>query len=880
MSAFARLRRLLSKRRNETELQSELAFHLEEEIRQNIRAGMSPDEARRQALIAFGGVQQTTEAVRRVHWTDRLGTFLQDARFGLRLLRRAPGFAFVAVITLALGIGANTAVFSSADALLLRPLTFPQLDRLVTVFVQHGSGGIARQMSPADFYDYQQQSRSFQELAAYSGADFNITGGDASERVSGAQVSANFFTAIKVQPIIGRTFFPEEEQPGKASVAVIGYGVWTRRFGNDPKVIGQNIELNGKPYTVIGVLDKKIMFPGGAELWAPLERTDKTAADHKSFSLEVLGRLKPGAALKEAQQEMGAEAQRLASEYPATNRDLGVRLRPLRLVVNGTLMLPFAETLFMAALLVLFLACANVSILQLSRNAARSREMAVRTALGARRERLVRQLLVESLVLASMGTAAAFVLAKWVIAVQVASTSPTVARIVAGLSDMRVDKRAFLFMLAVAVFTVFASGLLPALEISRPDVNAQLKEGGQSSSGCSRHWIRSTLIVAQIAMALALLAGTIVSVSGFQRMAASEKSFAPERVLTFAVTLPKTRYGTAAAKTQFYQEAITRLAAMPGVQSAAVFTTTPLSNNGVIWTRFRTEKQTEEKKDDLPGGIIQSISPAYFDTLRVPILSGRGFTIADQAGGAEVAIISAHLARRFFPNGDAVGKRLKLEARDRESDWMQVVGVAGDVLYDWTDQTPEFAIYRPFTQSPMPSTLFSIRTELDPRSLTPSLRSNLAKLAPDLPVYDVQTLTQAIDEGVSSLRATGDFISALGILALLLAGIGVYGVMARSVAERRHEIGIRMALGAASSNVLGMVLRRGMLLTLVGIAAGLPLAIALARALASVSYGVQTTGIGIFAGGAVLLAAVSLLACAVPARRAAQVAPMDALRSE
>ena len=880
MSLRARLRELFSRKRNDADLQDELAFHLETEVQKNISTGMPPEEARRQALIAFGGVQQTTEAVRRVHWTDRLGTLLQDARFGLRLLRRAPGFTLLAVITLALGIGANTAVFSSADALLLRPLPFPQLDRLVTMFVQYSTGGFSRQMSPADFYDYQQQSRSFEELAAFSNADFNITGGSAPERVSGAQVSANFFNAIKVHPIIGRTFFTEEERPGQASVAVIGYGLWTRRFGNDPKVIGRNIELNGKPYSGIRVLDKKILFPGGAELWVPLERTDARAADRKSSYLEVLGRLKPGTTLAEAQQEMRTEAQRLAAAYPATNKGLSVGLHSLRLVVNGTMMVPITQTLLMAALLVLLLACANVSILQLSRNAARGREMAVRTALGARRGRLVRQLLVESVLLACMGTAAAFILAKWVVAVLAASAPPTVARLVAGLSDMRVDERAFLFTLAVATFTVFASGLLPALEISKPDLNTQLKEGGKSSSGRARHWIRSTLVVAQSAMALALLAGTLVSVNGFKSMAAAERSFAPERVLTFAVTLPKSRYGAATAREQFYQQAITTLAAMPGVRSAAVFTTTPFSNNGVVWTRFRTGQQTEQKKDDLPGGIIQSISPAYFATLQIPILTGRAFTDADQAGGAAVAIISSHLARRFFPDGNAVGQRLRLETRDGGSGWMEIVGVAGDVLYDWTDQTPEFAIYRPFTQAAMPSTLFSIRTTLDPLSLTAAVRSNMAKLAPDLPIYDVQTLAQAIDEGVSSLRATGDFISALGIVALLLAGVGVFGVMARSVAERRQEIGIRMALGAEKSDVLGMVLRRGMLLTLLGIAAGLPLAILLARALASVSYGVQTTGVGIFAGGAVLLAAVSLLACAVPARRAAQVAPMDALRNE
>lgn len=880
MSLIARLRSIISPKRRDSELQEELRFHLDAEMQRNIASGLSPDEAARQAQISLGGVQQTREAVRSIHWTQWVATLVQDIRFGSRMLLRAPGFTVVAVITLALGIGANTAVFSSADALLLRPLPFPNLDRLVTVFMQNSNGGLSRQMTPADFRYYDQQTKAFDELALFASRDFNVTGGALAEKVSGAEVSANFFETIAMGPILGRTFAHNEDLPGRAKVAVISYGLWTRRFGADPKIAGSDIRLNGSPYTVIGVMDKPMMFPGGAELWVPVEWTDTVVADHKSARFEVLGRLRSGATLAQAQAEMKTHAAQLAGLYPAINKDLSIQLRPLRLVVNGTMMLPFTETLFISALLVLLLSCANVATLQLSRGTARNREMTVRAALGARRGRLMRQLLVENLLLSVLGSMAALVLARWVVALQVTTSPPILLRLVAGLSEMRVDHRAMLFTLVVAVFSTVAAGVLPALAGTRLNLTGGLKERTQSSSGRSRHRMRSALVAAQIALAVALLGGTILILRGFQAMAETSRSFASDRVLTFAVTLPSARYSSATTRSVFYRDALEKFAAMPGVQSPVLFSSTPLSNNGVSWVRFRTEQQADLTPQRLTGAITQNISANYFETMKIPLLAGRRFNPETKSEPTEVAIINQRLAQRFFHGGDAIGQRVKIVSNGQESAWMEIVGIAGDVLYDWTDDFPEYTIYRPFAQAAPPSALFALRASVTPLSLTSDVRSTVAQIDSDLPIYEVKTLAQAIDEGVSSLKTAGDFIAALGLIALILSAVGIYGVMACSVAERRQEIGIRMALGADHRKVVLMVLRRGLLLTSMGVLAGLPLAVLLSQSLSSLSFGTKQGEPLIVGACALILAVVALAACMVPARRATKVDPLVALRYE
>jgi putative ABC transport system permease protein len=877
-----RLRAIFKRSKNQGDLNDELQFHLEKEIAQNVARGMPAAEARRQALIIFGGVQQTRENVRQVRWGRFWETLLQDVRFGMRMLLKAPGFTVPAIITLALGIGANTYVFSSADALLLRPLHFPQLNRLMTVFTLYRQGGLSRETTPADFRDWKRQSKSFESLSAFSYAGFNVTGGTSPEKVNGAQVSADFFNTLHVAPLRGRTFSSEDEYPGREQVAVISQGLWTRRWSSDPAIIGKDIQLNGKKYTVVGVVDRSVNFPAAVELWTPIAWTDEFAAERKTTNLQTVGRLASGASESQAQAELKDIAQRLAAAYPITNAEKSIEIRPLRIVVNGTLMLPTTEALILAAGLVLLLACANVATLQISRGAARQREMAVRAALGAGRWRLVRQLLIENALLATLGSAVAFGLATWAVHAQLANASPLFMRLVTGLAEMSIDRRSLAFMLATAVFTVVASGILPALEITKPRLTHALKESGHTSSGLSRHRLRSVLVALQIAFGLALLAGATLMGRGFHEVEELSRSFVPNNVLTFSLDLPRSKYSGSSQQAAFYQRVLQGLESTPGVASAVAFTSTPLSNNGVTWIRFRAEgqNQNEAKIDRLPGGIIQSISPGYFHTMLIPLLSGRDFNLQDSAEGQPVAIVSDRLARRFWPGQNPISKLIKLEGPGINSPWLAVVGVAHDVLYDWTNQVPEFTVYRPNLQSPLATSLFAVRSAVDPFSLVPQVRQEISNLDPEMPVAEIKTLEQAIDEGVASLGLVGGFVEALGVLALLLAGVGVYGVMAHAVAERTREIGIRMALGAVQGRVLLMVLRRGLMLIVAGVVIGWPLALALARVLANISYGVRKTEPAILLASTVILSFIALLACAIPARRATRVDPLVALRYE
>ncbi|HLW51488.1 MAG TPA: ABC transporter permease [Candidatus Angelobacter sp.] len=877
MKWLKRIRSLFS-RKNAADVSDEMRFHLEREIELNSVRGMSPEEARRQALIAFGGVQQAQERVRESGSGHFLATLLQDIRFGLRMLVKSPGFTFAATLTLAVGIGANAYVFSSADGLLLRPLELPELDRLMTVFTLL-KGDLNREISPADFLDWKRQSKSFSSLAAFSPGRFNITGGAAPEKVTGSLVSANFFSTLSLSPMLGRAFTENEEQPGHEQVVVLSHGLWTRRFGSDPAIVGRDIQLNGRAYKVIGVVDKNANFPT-VDLWTPIAWTQEMTAERKILSLEVVGRLNPGVSQSQARAEMKGIARQLAAAYPATDKDRGVEIRPLRIVVNGTLVLPMMEALALAAGLVLLIACANVAGLLIARGISRQKEMTVRAALGARRWRLVRQLLVENVLLAMLGCAAAFALAKWAVSAQLATFSPLFRRLVSGLDHLNVDARSFLFMLGVTIFCVLAFGIIPALGSTRPDLNYSLRDRLQSSSSPARHFLRNVMVTVQVALALALLAGAFLMSRGFHEIETTTQSLAPDRVLTFSLQLPASRYAGAAQQSALYDQVLAGVRALPGAGGAAAFSSMPYSNNGVYWISFRTQAQAALKPNELPGGIIQSVSPGFLTAVQVPLMSGRDFTLQDKADSQPVAIVSARLAGRFWPHESPIGKTLQVNERDVSSPWLTVVGVARDVLYDWTNQIPEFTVYRPYAQAPRAGSLFAIRAGNDPLSLLPAVRRAVAGIDPELPVSDAQTLSQVIGDSVTPLKWIGQFVEALGLLALVLAIVGVYGVMANAVSERTREIGIRIALGASRTRVLALVLRKSILLTLAGIALGWPAAIVLARMLASISYGVRDTQTVMLVICAVILFAVALLACAIPAHRASKVDPLVALRYE
>lgn len=860
------------------ETSDELQFHLEKEIEQNISRGMSPAEAHRRALIALGGVQQTREQVRETHWSHFLETIFQDLRFGVRMLIKGPGFALAAVLTLALGIGANAYIFSFADAVLVRPLAFPRLDRLMTLFTFQ-KGSLGRLVTPADFLDWRRQNQSFESLCGFSAGKFNITGGDGAEKASGSMVTANFFSTLGVSPQLGRGFSSDEDQPGHDQVVVLSYGLWTRRYGSDPSIVGRDIELNGRPYKVVGVAGKTLDFPT-VDLWTPLAWTDAMTAERNIASLEAVGRLKPGITESQADAEMKGIAQQLAVGYPDTDKEKSVVVRPLRLVVNGTMCLPMTEALALAAALVLLLACANVAGLLIARGISRQREMAVRAALGARRRRLVRQLLIENVLLATLGCVTAFGLAKWAVAAQLASFSPVFVRLVNGLGQISVDARAFLFMLAITIISVFAFGIVPAFGTTRLDLNSSLREGGQSSASRSRHALRSAMVTLQVALALALLAGALLMSRGFHEVATSARNLGPEEVLTFTLQLPESKYAGSAEQAQLYDRAVDNLSQVPGAISVAAFTSTPFSNNGVSWITFRPDNQPSRKSSELPGGIIQSISPGFFATMRIPLMGGRDFSLQDKADHQQVVIINQRLAQRFWHGENPIGKTLQVEDGKIVSPWLTVVGVAQDMLYDWTNQIPEFAVYRPFAEAPRKTSLIAIRAAGNPLSLVPAARKAISAIDHDLPVGDVQTLAQDISDSVTPLAWIGGFVEALGLLALVLALVGVYGVMANAVNERRREIGIRIALGASRARVLAMILRKSMLLTLAGIVLGFPLALALDRMLASISYGVRSTETLMLLVCALMLLTVAFVACIVPARRASRIDPLATLRYE
>jgi predicted permease len=864
---------------NGNDLSDELQFHLDKEIEQHMARGVPAGEARRQALISFGGVDQTREQVAEANWRHTPETMLQDLRFGLRVLAKSPGFALAAAITLALGIGANAYVFSMADALLVRPIAVPSLDRVMVIFRQYPNGNEIRQTTPADFLQLQRQNKSFESLSAFSNATFNLTDGDAPERVSAAEVTTNFFATLSVTPSIGRGFVDDEGQPGREHVAVLSYGLWTRRYGADPSILNREIHLNGQTFKVIGVAGKSINYPT-VDLWVPISWTDALLNERKVASLEPFGRLKPGVTLAQSQSVMKGIAQELATAYPVTNKGVSVQVHPLRLVVNGTLSLPITEALALAAGLVLLISCTNVAGLLVARGVSRQREMAIRAALGARRWRLIRQLLAEYMLLAALGCTAAFVLAKWAVAAQLASFSPLFLRLVSGLSDMSVDLRAFLFMLVVTVFCVLIFGTVPAFGTSRPDLNYSLRESGQSSPSRSRQILRGVIVSVQVALALALLAGALLVGRGFHKIETVSEKFSPQSVLTFSIALPNSRYDDAAKKAQFYDTALERLRAIPGVSSAAAFTSTPFSDNGVSWINFRTQEQSSLKKNQLSSGIIQSVSPGYFQTIGIPLMSGGYFSLHDQTGRQQVAIVSERLARQFWPGEVALGKTLRLEDANHTGEWLTVVGVAQDVLYDWTNQFPEYTVYRPQAQEPRRSSLIALRTSGNPLDLIPAVRKVISGIDADLPVSEAQTLAQSIGDSVTPLRWIGSFVEALGFLAIVLAIVGVYGVMANAVSERTREIGIRIALGADRSRVLVLILRKSIFLTLAGIALGCPLALVLTRMLGSVTYGIGDTSVLTLLVCSLILFSVAVLACAIPARRASKVDPLIALRYE
>ncbi|HEV2492434.1 MAG TPA: ABC transporter permease [Terriglobia bacterium] len=808
-------------------------------------------------------------------------TLIQDLRYGLRILARNPGFTAVAVVTLALGIGANTAIFSVVNTVLLRPLPYKDADRLVMVWSYNRRRGFnTDQVSPLDFADWRAQNHVFETIAASTDITYTLTGAGEPSLIIAYSFSADYFRTLGVMPLVGRTFVPEEEQPGKNHVAVLSYPFWQSRFGANRSIIGRTITLDGAPYTVIGVMPPGFQYPPVTELWTPLTVIPEAANDRAFRYLRVIGRLKPGVTRSQAETEMNTIAHRLALEYPKTNQDDdATNIISLRLTISGDIR-PALLVLMCAVGLVLLIACANVANLLLARAAAREREVAVRAALGASRSRLVRQFLTESALVGLIGGALGLLVAFWCTGVLVTMFPPTIFNIsVPHLDKIPIDGWVLGFALAVSVLTGVIFGLVPALQAGGLDLNQSLKEAGRSLAGSTRsHRFRGTLVVSEVALSLVLLAAAGLALRSFVYLLGGDLGFNPQNVLTLRVMLPDFRYKqnlTDAQRRAFSDQAIERLKALPGVKAAGGVTFLPLS--GWWGERSLSLEGQPIPKNERPIAAWSSVTPDYFRAMAIPLLEGRYFTDHDTQNSVPAAIISKSLARRLAPNQDPLGKRLDVDGVEHP---VEVVGVVGDVhqLGITSDITSE--IYFPFSQLTAPLICFALRTSSDPTSLAKSAERAIWDVDKDQSVGYSMSLEQLASESLAPERVVMLLLGAFAGVALILAAVGLYGVISYAAAQRTHEIGIRMALGAEVPDVLKLVVVQGLKLTGLGLVIGLAASLALTRLMASLLYGVRPTDSLTFSGAVLLLAAVATLASYIPARRATKVDPMVALRHE
>jgi putative ABC transport system permease protein len=802
-----------------------------------------------------------------------MSTFLQDIRFALRSLRHNPGFAVTAVLTLGLGIGANVAIFSVVNGVLLRPLPFPASDRLVMVWGHHPQIGRESASLP-DFVDWRAGGSALQHLAAYANTRFTVTGSGEAEMVRGAFVTADFFQTLGVTPLRGRSFTSGEDARGTERVVMLGEAFWRRRFGGDPGLIGRQVELNATAYTVVGIAPSTARLEGAVDAWTPL-RPDSTMSRRSDF-LHVVGRLAPGASLARAGEELASVARGLAERYPETNKGWSIEIAPLQEAVVGAVR-P-ALVLFMAAVgLVLLIACANMANLLLARAAARTQEVGIRTALGASRGRLVRQLLTESILLGLAGGAVGLLLAAWGVQGLRHLQPGTLPR----LEEINLDGRAFAFAVALSTLTGLLFGVLPAMRLTGRALSPGLHGSSRSvAGGPGLRNLRGALVLTEVALAFILLAGAGLLVRSFDHLLRVEPGFRTDGLLTARLLLPGAKYADEAKQTAFYEQLGERLAAVPGVRWAALVSDAPLGDSPP-YVAFSIQGRPA-----VPDGVVQdlelfSASPAYFSTLGVPLLQGRSFDDRDRPKTPGVAIINQVIARRYFAGRSPLGERLTFDdPTDSTARWYTVVGVVGDIHHAGLSEPPYPQMYLPLAQAPRRWMVVVLRTGTDPLGLAPAARRALASVDPDLALSELRTMDQRISEITARPRVSAFLLGSFAVAALLLAAIGIYGVISYGVIQRTRELGIRMALGAGSHNVLGLVLRQGMMPVAAGIAAGMAGAWAASRLLRSLLFEVGATDPATFAAVTLFLTGFAAGACYLPARRAARMDPVVALRSE
>ncbi|HKP86348.1 MAG TPA: ABC transporter permease [Blastocatellia bacterium] len=822
-------------------------------------------------------------------------TLLQDLRYGVRMLAKQRAFTAIAVIALALGIGANTAIFSVVNAVLLKPLPYDHPEQLMIVKETNLPRGLPdMNVSLPDFHVWRESNQVFEQIAAYSTTSYNITGTGEPEQIRGLISSFDLFALLRVNPIHGRAFRPEEEQFGNHQVVILSYGLWARRFGSDANLVGQAITLNGNPFTVIGVMPQGFQFPNAeVALWTPIafppEDSNNTRGNH---FLTAIARLKPGVTREQAQADIVGITAQLEQQYKE-NAGVGAGLASLREQTVGDIQTPLI-ILLGAVGFVLLIACANVANLMLARAASRQKEIAIRTTLGASRGRIVRQLLTESVMLSLAGGVLAVLLALWGVDALISLGPDELPR----FSEIRVDARVLGFAFMVSLLTGIIFGLVPALQTSKPDLNESLKEGSRgSTAGVTSHRVRNTLVVTEIAISLVLLICAGLMINSFARLRNVNPGFKPENVLTALIALPDSKYPDSRPdlKSGFFRELIERVSVLPGAQSAAVCSYLPLigGSNGKLFTR--QDRPAPTSIEDIPLIQYFEISPGYFQTMAIPLEKGRFFDERDNGDGPTVAIVNETLARRFFPDEDPLGKVVLTGVPEEmvppgllppgfRFPRLKIVGIVGDVRHNGLAEQVNPEVYVPHAQGGKFETrnvmYLAMRVAGDPLSLSGAVRGAVTSIDKDQPVANIRTMESALADSLARPRFSTLLLGIFAGLALLLAAVGLYGVMSYAVAQRTHEIGIRMALGAESSDVLKMVVRQGLTLTVAGVGIGLAGALILTRLMTSMLYGVSATDPATFALISALLIGVALAACFVPARRATRVDPMVALRYE
>ena len=880
MAAFRRFINSFRHSKIDREINAELQAHIDLRVETNLAAGMSPAEARRHALVQFGNVTATKERVAGADAALGLSGLWRDVRYAARQLRKSPGFTITAIITLGLGVGINTAGFSSMDAVVLRPLAVPDLHRVMTLAEQPGRGsqGDFQPVSLANFEDWLRQSRSFESLAVRDRADMSLTGSGDASRVVATITSASFFTVLRAQAQLGRVFGDADCQPGRDGVALLNYGFWERRFAADPTVLGRQIELDQRTYTIVGIMPKRMQYPPDTDVYLPFAPTAQQLANRTDRNYFVIGRLRDGVSVQQAQAEMQTLATHMAAAYPATNKDWTVKIEPLLDGINGELTPLYYRLVMGGTLFVLLIVCANIANLQLARGVARRPEIAMRSALGAKRWHIIRQLLTENILLALIGTAFGVGIAALYLHILLINMPARVARYIPGWSSTSLNGRALLFSFLLAAVAGIVAGMAPAVSALRVNMLDQLKAGSRGTTGQGRTRLRSVFAVAQISLAVALVVGAALMSKGMFSMLHLADEYHPGSVLVFKVSLPDARYDTAQKQAAWYNQSLERLSTLPGVTHSELTGALPYSDNG--WLRDLEIQDRPIMPGKFQSALGLPVSAGYFSALHIPIIEGRGFTKSDAIGSLPVAVVSERFAAKYFPAQNPLGHRIRLGGAESHDPWLTIVGIAKETSYSMWEPTQHPAVYMDSTQLPLDGATYFLMTDGNPTALAPAAHKALDGIDPALPLDAVQTWEQSIHEELTGLMDAAVMLGIDAALALLLAVVGIFGVMADLVGERTREIGVRLAMGAQRANVLGLILRRAFWLTGTGITAGLVLAFVLSHLVANLLRGVRPDDPAVFAVITVVIAVAALASSWIPARRASRVDPMQALRAE